>query len=126
VIATRTPPFRHRATVMRNTETGLDPGRNPLPPVFDIHDADLACDFWVPVERRVEGPDVNVSIESGRMLVRKSADITVGDLVTEVRERGGEVIEQGNLRIQADLPMPPSHRELVLELIAGSFTPEES
>lgn len=123
-----TPPFRHRATVLRNATPGTDPGGQALPQTPQLHEADLHCDFWVPTERDVQGPDVNAVIEDARMLVPFAADITEGDVVSEVRDLLGQVMNPGALRVLADrTATQPVFRELGLERIAGTYTvPEPS
>jgi hypothetical protein len=119
------PPYRHRADVDRNVETGLDPGRNPLPAVLERNVTDLPCTYWTTAERRIEGPEFHAVVEDARMIVQRTADIEVGDVIVAVRDRRGRVLSSGRLRVQKDLLMAPTHREIVLELVAGTRTPEE-
>lgn len=120
------PPLRFRATVERNVETELSPTRSPLPPRFAPHLADLRCFFWEPREipggRGMGGlqlgPNTDKVVEGPRLLVRRDADVKIGDEITEIRTRGGVVVRAGRLRIVEDL-WRSTHREIGLELVTG-------
>lgn len=114
------PPLRHRATVTRNVETGVSPTRSPLPPRFEVVDTALPCHFWepgAPGDGEHLGPNTDVVSIGPRMLVRRVADVGVGDEVSEVRA-GTAVIRSGRLRVTEDL-WRSTHRELGLELVSG-------
>lgn len=119
------PPLRHRATVQRDRESGTDSWNNPLPPSLETIHTALPCDYWVRAERETIGPNVNVLVEDSRMLVAKDADIVVGDVVTLIVNRRGDVLASGDLRVAADLMMEPTHRELGLEYQSGAYTEPE-
>lgn len=118
------PTLPHRATVQRNTETGLDANRQPKPATFEVHDAALPCTYWEAVERPRagvgtaglrRGPDIGVLVEGTHLLVARTADIRIGDLVTEVRTPDGTVISSDRYEVVQDL-WRRSHRELGLEV----------
>jgi hypothetical protein len=119
------PPLRHRAVVQRDRQAGRDSWNNPDTPIRETLHAALPCDYWVTGERETIGPNVNVVVEDSRMLVAKTADVVVGDIVTEITNRRGQVLASGSLRVVADLMMEPSHRELALEYQSGSYTEPE-
>lgn len=124
------PPLRHRASVSRNTEAGEAASGLPLPGTLEeLHEA-LPCHFWedraLPRELGQAGLReglVNLIAEGPRMLVRRSADIAEGDVVTEVR-MGAEVIATG-MRVVENL-WRQSHRELGLERVQSPMQPEGS
>lgn len=121
-----TPPFRHRATVERDGATGHDGWNGPVAPEFAPLEAEQPCDFWVAGEDLLTGPNANAALERQRMLVPKTADIAIGDEIAEVRNESGATISAGRLKVVADLPMEPSHRELHLELASSPRAPEGS
>lgn len=121
-----TPPFRHRATVERDTATGTDGWKNPLPPAFEPLEDEQRCDYWVSSEDLITGPDVNAAIERSRMLIPKDADVLVGDEISDVRDELGQTIAAGRMKVVADLRMEPSHRELHFELASSPKPPEGS
>ena len=121
-----TPPFRHRATVERDVESGVDAWNAPLPRVPEVLEAAQPCDYWVDQETLVEGPNIAATVEMPRMLIPRDATVTVGDEVPEVRNERGEVISSGRLRVTGDVRQEPSHRELRLELAASPKAPEGS
>lgn len=120
------PPFRHRATVERDAAAGRDGWNNPLPPDFQVHEAEQPCDFWVATEELVTGPNVNAAIERSRMLIPKTADLVIGDEISSVRDQDGTTISPGRLKVVADLRMEPTHRELQFELASSPRAPEGS
>lgn len=124
-----TPPLPHRASVSRNTESGTAASGQPLPGEFaELHEA-LPCFFWegraLALELGQGGlreGNVNIVAEGPRLLVRRSADIGIADVVTEVR-MGEEVIATG-MRVVEDL-WRQGHREVALERVANPFVPPE-
>lgn len=120
------PPFRHRATVERDTATGRDGWNNPAPPAFEVLEAEQPCDYWATDEDLLTGPNANAALERTRMLVPKGADIAIGDEISDVRNESGITISAGRLKVVGDLPMEPTHRELRLELASSPRAPEGS
>ena len=121
------PPLRHVAVVQRNTETGEDQNRLPLPPIWAQVQAALPCHYWEPRERpRTHlgsaglraGPNVESSIEGMRLLVRQDADILLNDVVVRVSTKGGQVVREGRLQVVEDL-WRSTHRDLGLEAVGG-------
>lgn len=120
------PPLRMRAVLERNTETGLSPTRQPLPPAFEpVADA-LPCWYWEP-ERAVdsaraglrEGPNIVAVALGPRMLVRPTADVRVDDRVTQVRWAGSsEVISAQPMRV-IEVLWRQSHTDVGLELVSA-------
>lgn len=120
------PPMRHRATLERNTEDGLSPTRQPLPPSYEEVTVDLPCFYWEP-GRSVdgaraglrEGPDVVAVALGPQMLVGRRADVRVGDRVTGVRfAQSGEVITDQASRI-VEVLFRQTHTHVGLELISS-------
>lgn len=120
------PPFRHRATVERDTATGRDGWNSPKAPAFEVLEADQPCDYWVADEDLITGPNVNAAVERARMLIPKGADVAIGDEVSDVRNESGITISAGRLKVVGDLPMEPTHRELRFELASSPRAREGS
>lgn len=126
------PPLRHRAVVERNVEGGLSPTRQLLPPRFEQLHSALPCHFWevetLPGQSATSlrlGPNTDVVVEGLRMLVRRDADVDVGDEVPAVTVAvGGTVITDQRMRVVRRL-WRSTHRELGLELIRGRPLPAE-
>ncbi len=110
--------------MQRNQQVGKDSWNTPLPPELTPHLTDLACDFWVVQERSTQGPNVNVVVEDARMIIARDADVAPADVITEVRDRVGAVISPGTLEVLSNVSMHPTHRELALRLVAGTYTPQ--
>lgn len=119
------PPLRHLAVVARNVETGTSPTRQPLPPRFEtLHEA-LPCHFWeveeVPGRSSAglrEGPNVDIIVHGLRVLVRRDADIDVGDKITSVVDLMGNTVSDATMRCVKNL-WRSTHRELAFELVRG-------
>lgn len=114
--------MRHRATVLRNTATGRDARNAKRPPVWVEQEDPLHCRVWssqTAGTRTVEGTDVNVVFEDLRMMVALEADVTTADRIGSIVDRRGTSISSTPLRIDSDVLIPGSHRELTLVRITG-------
>lgn len=124
MIALMSPPMPHRATLERNVEAGLSETRQPLAPSYDVVDEALPCAYWEP-ERAIdgsrgglrEGPNVVLVAVGPRMLIRRRADVRVGDVVAEVRA-GAEVVTAQRMRV-TEVLWRRSHQDVGMELISS-------
>lgn len=129
MIALSAPPMPHRATLERNTESGLSETRQPLAPSYAVVAEALPCAYWEP-ERAIdgsrgglrEGPNVVLVAVGPRMLVRRQADVQVGDLITEIRA-GTEVVSAQRMRI-TEVLWRRSHQDVGMELISAGAVQE--
>lgn len=132
MIALVAPPLPHRAILKRHPDPGLSATNQPLPPVEpETIDAALRCAYWEP-ERAVdgsrgglrEGPNVVLVAIGPRMLVRRRADVRVGDLVTEVRY-GAAVVTAQPMRV-TEVLWRRSHQDVGMELLSAGPLQEGS
>ena len=81
-----TNAFIHRATVQRNSETGLDAHKHPLVPVWAFH-LTLDCRVYNNKKTLVIDGDKTASITTLRIAYRFNEDITVADQITAIKDR---------------------------------------
>ncbi len=118
------PPLRFVAQLERNTETGVSPTRQPLAPVFAVIDSALPCFYWEP-ESAVdtaraglrEGPNAVLVAIGPRLLVRRDADVQIGDRISSVRA-GSTVVSVQTMRV-VEVLFRQTHTDVGLELISS-------
>ena len=81
----------HRATIGRDTSSGVDDWNRPIPPTFTTQADSIACRVWSKTRRHVDDDGKEVLIEDLRGLFPESADIQTGDRVT-INDRRGRLI----------------------------------
>ena len=116
-----TLPLTMTATVERTTATGTDPDGHPTGSP-DIHT--VACWVFHPAKTlETAGDEVNVLVDELRMLVAFDADVTENDVITQVTNANGEVMESRRMKVtgfrrRGDGLIAISHRALTLEAIS--------
>lgn len=107
-----------RAEVERNAAAGTDPYGQPLPADYQPLHAALACFVWNRQAREVVDDDKTAVVEDLRALFPKGADIAVTDEIVAVKDRQGNVLFPGRLRIDAVPQYKHRHQEAVLKRVA--------
>lgn len=107
----------HRASVERNVATGSDDWGDDAAPDFQPLHADLKC--WAYSSSSRESVDANKTalIEDLRIMVALGADLAAGDEITEIRDRQGNVIVEGRLKVEGPVQHKHNHREAALQRI---------
>lgn len=102
----------HLCSIERDGATTDDWGL-PGEPDWATNAANVPCYAWVEAGREAIGSDRAVVVRDMRIVVPLDTDVTEGDRVGDVTERG-EVIFPGPLQIEAVLRYP-THLELMME-----------
>ena len=95
----------HRATVERDANYGglANNWGDDSVPDWQTHLASQPCHFWF--EERFSGPSVDasrsVTLTRRRMIVPESTDITENDRVLIIKDRQGDTIADGPMRIDS-------------------------
>jgi hypothetical protein len=103
-----------RTSIQRNTASTDDWG-NPGEPDWEDHATDVPCYVSVQAGREPVSEDRTVVVEDMRGFVTTDTDVTEGDQLGDVTERG-DVIYAGPIAIEAVLRYP-EHKELMLRRI---------
>lgn len=107
----------HRASVERDVATGRDAHNNPLPPDYQPLHAALPCFVYSNSSRELVDGQKTAMIKDLRAMIALSADIREADVFTEVRNRAGDVIIAGRLKVEGAPQFKHSHREIALQRI---------
>lgn len=110
LVATRLS-LTHRATIQRGTTPG-DDWNGDGKPVWADHLTDLPCRVWATAGRElVANTTTPVVVEDWRMIVQLDTDVMENDRVSEVTDRGDQVLAGASIRA---VLRNQDHLELIL------------
>lgn len=107
-----------RAQIERNAEAGTDDYGHPLPADFQPLHAALPCFVWSRQGREAVDGDKTALVEDLRAMFPKAADVAERDEIVAVKDRRGNVLFGGRLRIDAPPQFKHRHVEAALKRVA--------
>lgn len=103
----------HRAHVQRDTNAVDDDWGQTEPPVYTTHIAELPCKFWT-TSRSETRDQVTTVVAISRLMIPKDADVNERDRIVDIRDRLGNVIENGPFNVRT-VEYKQTHRECTLQ-----------
>ncbi|MEP0406958.1 hypothetical protein [Roseibium sp.] len=105
-----------RASVERDQASGTDSWGNPLPADFQPLGV-LKCFVWSTASREIVDGDKTAMIEDMRALFALGADIAEDDEISAVKNRAGDEIIPGRLKVEGPVQRKHTHQEAALKRI---------
>jgi hypothetical protein len=102
-----------RAEIERGVSTGKDAWGQPVAAVFEPLCV-LPCFAWTPSAREIKDGNKVAAIEDVRMLLPLSGEIDENDEVSQITNKGGDVLFAGRFRVEGPVQFKHTHREAAL------------
>lgn len=102
----------HRCQLQRDPRAGYDET-----PDYVDNGSPVMCKLWANMGREAVGPETTVAVEDLRAIVPLATDVNILDVIREVKDRSGSLIDTRQLQIQTILTHR-DHLELVLQVLS--------